>query len=85
MTDKQMTTHLGTYRQAVNNTLQTMHAANIMPRIWQHDHTVWKSDPTEISNRLGWLHMPEAMLEQISRYKHLSKQLKRMATRKCLF
>ena len=24
-------------------------------RIWEHDHTVWRSDPREISDRLGWL------------------------------
>ena len=36
-------------------------------RIWEHDYTVWRSDPREISDRLGWLdagdflrpHLPE--------------------------
>jgi glucose-6-phosphate isomerase len=32
-----------------------------MHRIWAHDHTVWKPDPTEITNRLGWLHTVDAM------------------------
>ncbi|MXY46115.1 MAG: glucose-6-phosphate isomerase [Chloroflexi bacterium] len=27
----------------------------VLPRIWQLDHTVWKSDPSEIVDRLGWL------------------------------
>jgi len=27
----------------------------IIERIWARDHTVWRPDPTEISNRLGWL------------------------------
>ncbi len=35
-------------------------------RIWQHDHTVWNSQPTEIVNRLGWLHCPENMVDNIS-------------------
>jgi glucose-6-phosphate isomerase len=28
-------------------------------RIWQKDYTVWKPNPTEITNRLGWLTVPE--------------------------
>lgn len=24
-------------------------------RLWDHDHTLWADDPTEISDRLGWL------------------------------
>ena len=38
-----------------------------MSRIWQHDHTVWQDDPAEISNRLGWLHSAEIMLENLAR------------------
>ena len=33
----------------------------IIRRIWAHDYTVWKPDPTEISNRLGWLRIAEKM------------------------
>lgn len=32
-----------------------------MARIWDHDHTVWKPEPTEITNRLGWLHLHDTM------------------------
>jgi transaldolase/glucose-6-phosphate isomerase len=34
-------------------------AMAIVPRIWDRDHTVWGEDPTEISDRLGWLEAPE--------------------------
>ena len=37
----------------------------ILPRIWARDHTVWKPEPTEISNRLGWLDIAEQMMLQI--------------------
>jgi len=33
----------------------------IVARIWEHDHRVWKPEPTEITNRLGWLHTVTAM------------------------
>jgi len=32
-----------------------MEAAQIIDRIWSVDHTVWKPEPAEIANRLGWL------------------------------
>ncbi|MEX2144648.1 MAG: hypothetical protein WD740_08630 [Anaerolineales bacterium] len=28
---------------------------NLIDRIWARDHTIWKPEPAEISNRLGWL------------------------------
>ncbi len=39
----------------------------ILSRIWAHDFTVWKSEPTEITNRLGWLHAPFSMARQLDR------------------
>jgi transaldolase/glucose-6-phosphate isomerase len=52
---------LGTYRAAVDAALSAMDQQRVMARIWAHDHTVWKPDPREITNRLGWLHTAEAM------------------------
>jgi len=39
----------------------------ILSRIWAHDFTVWKSEPTEITNRLGWLHAPFSMVRELDR------------------
>jgi transaldolase len=33
-------------------------------RIWKRDHTVWRDDPTEITDRLGWLTVHEVMHER---------------------
>jgi transaldolase/glucose-6-phosphate isomerase len=55
---------LGEYQPAVDAALEEMFAGRIVPRIWSHDHTVWKPEPTEITNRLGWLTIPDRMLEQ---------------------
>lgn len=38
---------------------------NLIGRIWQRDHVVWKPDPNEIVNRLGWLTVAEQMYEKI--------------------
>jgi transaldolase/glucose-6-phosphate isomerase len=47
--------------------LTRMSAQFVLPRIWAHDHTVWRDDPTEITNRLGWLHLPETMPKRLDR------------------
>ena len=56
---------LGTYQAAVDTALAEMAENRIMARIWAHDHTVWKPEPTEITNRLGWLHTAEVMSENL--------------------
>lgn len=46
---------LGPLAAAVQRRLALMKEQDLLGRIWRRDHTVWKPDPTEISNRLGWL------------------------------
>jgi len=36
-------------------------AERVAQRLWDGDHTLWKPEPTEIVNRLGWLRSPAAM------------------------
>ena len=45
--------------------LETMERDRVLERIWARDHTVWKHDPTEISNRLGWLTVTDLMRERL--------------------
>ena len=45
----------------VDDHLARLEDSRILPRIWARDHTVWRHDPTEISNRLGWLDLPHTM------------------------
>jgi len=56
----------GKYRTALDGGWRELEIQRIMARIWEHDHTVWKPDPTEIANRLGWLHSPEVMRSAVS-------------------
>jgi transaldolase / glucose-6-phosphate isomerase len=57
----------GAYQDAVNAALAEIRDQRVMTRIWDHDHTVWKPEPTEITNRLGWLHIAEAMGDEVQR------------------
>lgn len=56
-----MITRLGGYQAEVDATLAQLTASRVVSRLWEHDHTLWKPEPTEITNRLGWLHLPETM------------------------
>jgi len=51
----------GSWQPSVNQALSRMADDQILRRIRKHDHTVWKPDPADIVNRLGWLTSPEKM------------------------
>ncbi|MDZ7263431.1 MAG: glucose-6-phosphate isomerase [candidate division KSB1 bacterium] len=67
---------LGEYESVVRSSLARMQREQVLPRIWQQDHTVWKSEPTEISNRLGWLHCPETMAVSVARIEALAQAVR---------
>ncbi len=56
---------LGAYSADVTAALAELDRSNVPARIWQKDHTVWKPDPTEITNRLGWLNVAGLMSEHV--------------------
>jgi glucose-6-phosphate isomerase len=58
---------LGPYQGLVDQALAEIKNGRVIERIWEHDHTVWKPDPTEITNRLGWLTSPEVMVDSVQR------------------
>ncbi|MFA6111113.1 MAG: hypothetical protein WDA75_20340, partial [Candidatus Latescibacterota bacterium] len=53
---------LGPIAAEVEAVLARLRRERIVPRILDRDHTVWRDDPTEITNRLGWLDSPTAMV-----------------------
>ena len=48
----------------IETALADLQRRDIVGRIWTRDHTVWKPDPTEIADRLGWLNVTDSMREQ---------------------
>jgi glucose-6-phosphate isomerase len=54
-----MTASLGEFQKYVDDALAEIKADQVIKRIWAHDHTVWKPEPSEITNRLGWLRIAE--------------------------
>lgn len=49
----------------IESALAELQSGDVVARIWRKDHTVWRADPTEISNRLGWLNTTEQMREMV--------------------
>lgn len=57
---------LGENRADVEAGLHSLESDRIVQRLWVHDHTLWKPEPNEITNRLGWLHSPEKMADKVT-------------------
>lgn len=60
----------------VESALGELERAEVLPRLWRGDHTVWKDDPTEITNRLGWLTVTDRMSEQTPVLEALARKVK---------
>lgn len=56
----------GKTKDVADRALAKLREERVIGRIWEHDHTVWKPAPDEISDRLGWLHSPQNMRQELS-------------------
>jgi len=70
---------LGGYLGEVNACLADLQEHNVMARIWRKDHTVWKPEPAEITDRLGWLTVTELMRAQIASLISFAEEIKSAA------
>jgi len=66
--------HLGSLGEAADAALEGLGKSGATRRIWSGDYTLWGNDPSEISNRLGWLVSPHEMEEQIDDLEDFTKQ-----------
>ena len=67
---------LGPYQEVLGACLADLERYDVAERIWRGDHTVWKPDPTEITNRLGWLTISDEMRESVSDLELFARQIK---------
>jgi transaldolase/glucose-6-phosphate isomerase len=69
--------HLGKHQRRVDSRLQEWQSARLAARIWNKDYTVWAKAPEpELSDRLGWLELPESMEKQVGALRALADQAK---------
>jgi glucose-6-phosphate isomerase len=69
-------TNLGRYVKDVSDTLSGLAGADTVRRIWQKDYTVWRAEPEQIADRLGWLTVFDCMYEQIGVMQSFAQQIK---------
>jgi transaldolase/glucose-6-phosphate isomerase len=66
----------GSFQAKIEASLAELDEKRIVQRIWEKDHTVWKPDPTEIANRLGWLHSAEALQKELPAIESLVERVR---------
>jgi glucose-6-phosphate isomerase/transaldolase/glucose-6-phosphate isomerase len=67
---------LDQYEDSIRSVLADLDCNEALRRIWERDHTVWKPDPAEISDRLGWLTVVGDMRKGITEIKAFADEVK---------
>lgn len=52
------------FQSTITPALNALTQNQVVERMWQKDYRLWKQEPTEISNRLGWLTVHDQMRQQ---------------------
>jgi len=74
---ERMVLNLGEVERAVDRRIKNWEKQEFNRRLWDKDPTLWFSQPTEeITNRLGWLNLPEIMHEQLDSLTAFAKEIK---------
>ena len=53
------------FRARIQPALETLNRNQVIERLWSKDHRLWKPDPKEITDRLGWLTVQDDMRQQL--------------------
>ncbi len=57
--------------------LRTLEHEGTLQRLWAHDHRIWTPEPTEVSNRLGWLELDSRMRTHVARIQRFTEDVGR--------
>ncbi|MBH0179073.1 MAG: hypothetical protein HP491_14735 [Nitrospira sp.] len=53
------------FQPTIGPALEALSRNRVVERVWAKDHRLWKPDPKEITDRLGWLTLPDHMRQQL--------------------
>jgi glucose-6-phosphate isomerase/transaldolase/glucose-6-phosphate isomerase len=53
------------FQSVVHPALDGLTRERVIERLWSKDHRLWKPDPKEIADRLGWLTVQDQMRQQL--------------------
>jgi glucose-6-phosphate isomerase len=76
-----MAVNRGDYPAGLEAALSEMAVGDIVGRIWRKDHTLWKPEPAEIAERLGWLNVTDWLKEQLPRLDAFGGEVRRAGFR----
>ncbi|MBW6464869.1 MAG: glucose-6-phosphate isomerase [Firmicutes bacterium] len=62
--------------ELIHEEIKKLEKERVVERIQQHDHTLWKDDPEEIGNRLGWLNSHEKMIGALGEIHDLTEEIR---------
>lgn len=84
MARKIMEYTLGDLQPGFEDGVERLKSNRIPERIWKLDHTVWKPEPKEITNRLGWLWIARHMERNLGEIFNLVDAVRTEGYRKVL-
>jgi len=64
----------------IRQTFDELATSHAIERLWTRDHSVWKPNPTEIENRLGWLTVLDHMQDGLADLRSFSQASREAAT-----
>jgi transaldolase/glucose-6-phosphate isomerase len=68
---------LGEYQPRIAKKIEHLKKNDFIRRIWEKDYTLWYSKPIpEITDRLGWLSLPETMHDQLDGFISFAEEIR---------
>jgi glucose-6-phosphate isomerase len=67
--------NMGIRLREMKEILSDFEHKDVVNRIWHKDHTVWKTNPAEISNRLGWLQVTDTMADKVAELEAFAREV----------
>ncbi len=66
------------FQDQITPTLQGLQRQRVVERLWAKDHRLWKAEPREIADRLGWLTVQDQMRQQVEHLERCVSVAKQM-------
>ncbi len=69
------------YDSTITAALGELAQAGLVDRVWAKDHRLWKPEPTEIENRLGWLTVADQMRQNVAELRTFAQSVCRQGVK----
>lgn len=79
-----LTENLGPHAAAVEDALDRLEESHAVERVLARDHTLWRPEPDEIANRLGWLDAPVGASRRLEPVRALATEARAEALSRAL-